>query len=185
MKDENWEDDGEDMRKRKETKDKSDRKHGEAKPPVAGPMLNYDGLNQTTEDWYTSSLLVDIVSVQPERSAVESKARKPAEMIRDPYVFEFLGLKREDLYTESQLEQALLAHLQEFLLEMDKGFCFVACQRRVTCDNEHYYIDLLLYNRRLKCLVAIDLMQGRFCHEYATAMNFHNLSPPTTSLLGL
>ena len=97
----------------------------------------------------------------------------PIEMVRDPYVFEFLGLKREDLYTESQLERALLDHLQEFLLEMGKGFCFVARQRRVTFDNEHYYLDLLLYNRRLKCLVAIDLMLGRFRHEYAGAMNFY------------
>jgi YhcG PDDEXK nuclease domain len=56
---------------------------------------------------------------------------------------------------------------------MGKGFCFVARQRRVTFDNEHYYIDLLLYNRRLKCLVAIDLMRGRFRHEYAGAMNFY------------
>src|SRR5262249_47578328 len=81
--------------------------------------------------------------------------------------------KREDLYTESQLERALLDHLQEFLLEMSKGFCFIARQRRVTFDNEHYYIDLLLYNRRLKCLVAIGLKLGRFRHEYAGAMNFY------------
>jgi hypothetical protein len=63
--------------------------------------------------------------------------------------------------------------LQEFLLEMGHGFCFVARQRRVTFDNEHYWIDLLLYNRRLKCLVALDLILGRFRHEYAGAMNFY------------
>ncbi len=97
----------------------------------------------------------------------------PAEMVRDPYVFEFLGLKREELYTESKLERALVDHLQEFLLEMGRGFCFVARQRRVTFDNEHYWIDLLLYNRRLQCLVALDLILGRFRHEYAGAMNFY------------
>ncbi len=97
----------------------------------------------------------------------------PAELIRDPYVFEFLGLKREELYTETQLERALLDHLQEFLLELGQGFCFVARQRRVTFDNEHYYIDLLLYNRRLHCLCAIDLILGHFRHEYAGAMNFY------------
>jgi hypothetical protein len=97
----------------------------------------------------------------------------PSEMVRDPYVFEFLGLKREQLYVESQLERALLDHLQDFLMEMGKGFCFVARQRRVTFDNEHYWIDLLLYNRRLKCLVAIDLVLGPFRHEYAGAMNFY------------
>jgi hypothetical protein len=71
------------------------------------------------------------------------------------------------------LEKALLDHLQEFLLEMGKGFCFVARQRRITFDNEHYYIDLLLYNRRLKCLVVVDLILGAFRHEYAGAMNFY------------
>lgn len=96
-----------------------------------------------------------------------------AEVIRDPYVFEFLGLEREHPYTESQLEQALLDHLQDFLLEMGRGFCFIARQRRVTIDNEHYYIDLLLYNRKLRCLVAIDLKLGHFRHEYAGAMNFY------------
>lgn len=97
----------------------------------------------------------------------------PEEMIRDPYVFEFLGLKREERYSESQLERALIDNLQEFLLELGQGFCFVARQRRVTFDNEHYYIDLLLYNRKLKCLVAIDLVLGSFRHEYAGAMNFY------------
>ena len=94
-------------------------------------------------------------------------------MVRDPYVFEFLGLKREGLYAETDLERGLLDHLQEFLLEMGRGFCFVARQRRVTFDNEHYWIDLLLFHRRLRCLVALDLMLGRFRHEYAGAMNFY------------
>ena len=125
------------------------------------------------------SLLYERVGLSRDKEGVLALAKEgelatsPAEMVRDPYVFEFLGLKREELYTESQLERALLDHLQEFLLEMGKGFCFVARQRRVTFDNEHYYIDLLLYNRRLKCLVAIDLMLKRFRHEYAGAMNFY------------
>ena len=67
----------------------------------------------------------------------------------------------------------MVDHLQEFLLEMGRGFCFVARQRHVTFDNEHYWIDLLLYNRRLQCLVALDLILGRFRHEYAGAMNFY------------
>ena len=126
-----------------------------------------------------NSLLYERVGLSRDQAGVLSLAKEgelittPSEMVRDPYVFEFLGLKREELYTESQLERALLDHLQEFLLELGKGFCFVARQRRVTFDNEHYYIDLLLYNRRLKCLVAIDLMLGHFRHEYAGAMNFY------------
>lgn len=125
------------------------------------------------------SLLYERVGLSRDKEGVIALAKQSeslitiAGMIRDPYVFEFLGLGRERLYSESQLERALLDHLQEFLIEMGKGFCFVARQRRVTFDNEHYYIDLLLYNRRLKCLVAIDLMLGRFRHEYAGAMNFY------------
>ena len=126
-----------------------------------------------------NSLLYERVGLSRDQEGVLALAKEgelvttPTEMVRDPYVFEFLGLQRAARYTESHLEQALLDHLQEFLMEMGKGFCFVARQRRVTFDNEHYYIDLLLYNRRLKCLVAIDLMLGRFRHEYAGAMNFY------------
>ncbi len=125
------------------------------------------------------SLLYERVGLSHDQEGVLKLAREgvinetPAEMIRDPYVFEFLGLKREELYTETQLERALLDHLQEFLLELGQGFCFVARQRRATFDNEHYYIDLLLYNRRLRCLCAIDLILGHFRHEYAGAMNFY------------
>ena len=126
-----------------------------------------------------NSLLYERVGLSRDQEGVLALAQEgaldssPTAMIRDPYVFEFLGLKREDRYTESQLERALLDHIQEFLLEMGKGFCFVARQQRVTFDNEHYYLDLLLYNRRLKCLVAIDLKLGHFQHEYAGAMNFY------------
>lgn len=98
---------------------------------------------------------------------------KPSEIIRDPYVFEFLELKGEELYSETDLEKALIDNLQNFLLELGEGFCFVGRQKRITFDNEHFYIDLLLYNRRLKCLFAIDLMLGKFKHEYAGAMNFY------------
>lgn len=126
-----------------------------------------------------ASLLYERVGLSRDKEGVLALAREgeivtnPAEMVRDPYIFEFLGLKREELYTESRLERALLDHLQEFLLELGKGFCFIARQRRITIENEHYYIDLLLYNRRLKSLVAIDLILGPFRHEYAGAMNFY------------
>jgi hypothetical protein len=94
-------------------------------------------------------------------------------MIRDPYVFEFLGLKEKLVVTEQQLESALLDHLQDFLLEMGKGFCFVARQKRITINNQHYYIDLVLFNRKLKCLVLIDLKMGEFTHQDAGQMNFY------------
>jgi len=125
------------------------------------------------------SLLYERVGLSLDKEGVLALAREgelltsPAEMVRDPYVFEFLGLKREEPYTETQIERALLDNLQEFLLELGRGFCFIARQRRVTIENEHFYIDLLLYNRRLKCLVALDLKLGRFHHEHAGAMNFY------------
>jgi predicted nuclease of restriction endonuclease-like (RecB) superfamily len=125
------------------------------------------------------SLLFERVGLSLNKEGVPALAKQgelvttPAEIVRDPYVFEFLGLKREELYQESRLERALLDHLQEFLLELGRGFCFVARQRRVTIENEHYYIDLLLYNRRLKCLVALDLKLGHFRPEYAGTMNFY------------
>jgi len=125
------------------------------------------------------SLLYERVGLSLDKQGVLDLARQgeivttPAELVRDPYVFEFLGLKPEQRYTESDLETALLDNLQNFLLEMGRGFCFVARQRRVTFENEHYYLDLLLYHRRLRCLVAIDLILGEFQHEYAGAMNFY------------
>jgi predicted nuclease of restriction endonuclease-like (RecB) superfamily len=126
-----------------------------------------------------ASLLYGRVGLSRDKEGVMELAKQgeivmtPEEMVRDPYVFEFLGFKREELHVESQLEKALLDHLQEFLLEMGKGFCFVARQCRITFENEHYYIDLLLYNRKLKCLAAVDLILGPFRHEYAGAMNFY------------
>lgn len=125
------------------------------------------------------SLLYERVGLSRDKEGVLKLAKtgeiftKPAEIIRDPYVFEFLELKGAELYTETDLEKALIDNLQKFLLELGQGFCFVGRQKRITFDNEHYYIDLLLYNRRLKCLFAIDLMLGKFKHEYAGAMNFY------------
>lgn len=87
-----------------------------------------------------ASLLYERVGLSRDKEGVLELAKEgelvttPAEMVRDPYVFEFLGLNREELYTESKLEQSLLDHLQEFLMEMGKGFCFIARQRRVTID---------------------------------------------------
>lgn len=125
------------------------------------------------------SLLYERVGLSRDKKGVMKLAQmgeiftKPAEIIRDPYVFEFLELKGAELYTETDLEKALIDDLQKFLLELGQGFCFVSRQKRITFDNEHYYIDLLLYNRHLKCLFAIDLILGKFKHEYAGAMNFY------------
>ncbi len=92
-------------------------------------------------------------------------AKRPEDIIRDPYVLEFLGLEQNTSFYESNLEQALIDHLQKFLLELGRGFSFVARQKRITFDGEHYFIDLVFYNYILKCFVLIDLKAGRLKHQ--------------------
>lgn len=92
-------------------------------------------------------------------------AQTPQDIIRDPYVLEFLGLPQNDSFYESDLEQALIDHLQKFLLELGRGFSFVARQKRITFDGRHFYIDLLFYNYLLKCFVIIDLKIGDLTHQ--------------------
>ena len=91
--------------------------------------------------------------------------------IRDPYLLEFLNLKDE--YSETELEDALIRHLEWFLLEMGAGFTFVARQKRIRIGNSWYRVDLLLYHRGLRCLVIVDLKRGRFTHGDAGQMNLY------------
>ncbi len=90
---------------------------------------------------------------------------KAQDFIKDPFVLEFLNIKDIPDLTESKLEQALLDHLQEFLLELGKGFSFVARQKRITIDGDHFYIDLVFYNRLLRSFVLIDLKIGKLTHQ--------------------
>lgn len=92
-------------------------------------------------------------------------AKKPEDVIRDPYVLEFLGLHPNDDFYESDLEQALITHLQNFLLELGRGFSFVSRQKRITFDGRHFRIDLVFYNYILKCFVLIDLKLGDLTHQ--------------------
>lgn len=92
-------------------------------------------------------------------------AKVPDDIIRDPYVLEFLGLEQNSSFYESDLEQALIDHLQKFLLELGRGFSFVARQKRFTFDGEHFFIDLVFYNYILKCFVLIDLKTGKLTHQ--------------------
>lgn len=91
--------------------------------------------------------------------------REPSDMVKDPYVLEFLGLPQSNALYEKELESALLEHLQKFLLELGKGFSFVARQKRITLDGDHFYIDLVFYNYILKCFVLIDLKIGKLAHQ--------------------
>ena len=92
-------------------------------------------------------------------------AKTPEDIIRDPYVLEFLGLEPNVSFFENDLEQALIEHLQKFLLELGRGFSFVARQKRFTFDGRHFYIDLVFYNYILKCFVLIDLKLGDLTHQ--------------------
>ena len=97
---------------------------------------------------------------------VKLELPKSAEdIIRDPYVLEFLGISPSDDFYESDLEQALISHLQKFLLELGRGFSFVARQKRITFDGRHFRIDLVFYNYLLKCFILIDLKIGDLTHQ--------------------
>lgn len=102
-----------------------------------------------------------------ERTEIDTS---PAITIKDPFSFEFLGL-RPEAFTENDLENALIGHLQEFLLEMGKGFCFEARQKRMIIDDEYYFADLVFYNRILHCNVIIELKDDEFRHADLSQLN--------------
>jgi predicted nuclease of restriction endonuclease-like (RecB) superfamily len=125
-----------------------------------------------------NSMLYERTGLSSDKQAVLDKQVTqerllPEEVFRNPYILEFLGLKEEAEYSESQLEQAIIDHLQTFLLELGKGFCFEARQKRITFDNTHYRIDLVFYHRVLKCNVLIDPKLGEFTHADAGQMNVY------------
>ena len=91
--------------------------------------------------------------------------------LKDPFAFEFLGLEAKEAVSESELKQALMDHLQDFLLEMVKGSCFEAKQKRIIIDDEYYFPDLILYNRILHCSVIIELKNEAFSHENLGQLN--------------
>jgi len=135
-------------------------------------------------NWSVRELKRQIASLYYERSGLsknkkklslitQSKAEPLAakQIIRDPYVFEFLGLKPREVLGESSLENALLDKLQDFLLELGHGFCFEARQKRVLIGGEHFFVDLVFYHRILKCHVLIELKVDNFKHEYLGQLN--------------
>lgn len=89
----------------------------------------------------------------------------PQDVIKDPYILEFLGLRPDTKYSESETEQAIIDKLEQFLLELGKGFSFVGRQQRFTFDEDHFFVDLVFYNRLLKCFVLVDLKIGKLKHQ--------------------
>lgn len=121
-------------------------------------------------DRQISTLYYERLLSSREKTSVEIEAKEklslisPLEFIKDPYVLDFLNLQDYPSLHESDIEKSLISHLQEFLLELGKGFCFVARQKRMRYENEDFYIDLVFYNSILKCYVLIDLKLGRLTH---------------------
>lgn len=95
----------------------------------------------------------------------------PVDILHEPVTLEFLGFKSKETWTESDLEEAIINHLQDFLLEMGNGFCFEARQKRILIDSDYFKADLIFYHRILKCHVIVDIKIDRFRHEYASQMN--------------
>ena len=139
--------------------------------------------------WSVRELKRQISSLYYERSGLSSKPerlselvnqkiepKQPTDIIKNIYAFEFLGLRKQELVEESDLETALLDHLQEFILELGNGFCFEARQKRILIGQEYYFIDLVFYHRVLKCHILIDLKIGAFEHgdigQLNTYLNF-------------
>ncbi|HNZ53419.1 MAG TPA: PDDEXK nuclease domain-containing protein [bacterium] len=137
-----------------------------------------------TGNWSVRELKRQIGSLYYERSGLSKDKHKLSEYVksiaetnsskltvRDPFVFEFLGLKSKEVMYESNLEDAILDNLQNFLLELGHGFCFEARQKRILIGGEHYFVDLVFYNRILKCHVLIELKVEKFSQEHLGQLN--------------
>jgi len=118
-----------------------------------------------------NAALYERLLVSNDKEAVLAVARKeriperPTEIIKDPMVLEFLGLKRQAAYYEKNFESALITHLQEFLLEIGNGFSFVARQKRLLIEDDEFFVDLVFYNRLLRCFVIIEIKTHKITHE--------------------
>ena len=139
----------------------------------------------STESWSTRVLERNInslyyerlLSTQNKREALmeQEKMEKihPVDLIKDPYVLEFLGVDIQSRFSESDIESAIISNLQQFLLELGKGFSFVGQQFRITTETKHFYIDLVFYNYILKCFVLIDLKIKELSHQDIGQMDMY------------
>ena len=115
--------------------------------------------------------LFEIVALSKNKQEIKTLSQKgqviesPKALIKDPYILEFVGLEEKSSFSENELEQKLIDKIENFLLELGRGFTFVARQKRFTFDEEHFRVDLVFYNRFLKCFVLIDLKIGKLKHQ--------------------
>ncbi|HIU38390.1 MAG TPA: DUF1016 family protein [Candidatus Limisoma intestinavium] len=145
-----------------------------------------------------NSLLYERLLMSNNKNDVLAMARReripesPLEIIKDPMYLEFLGLERKDAYYEKDMETAIISHLADFLLEMGKGFSFVTRQKRFLVEDDEYFIDLVFYNRLLRCFVLIDLKTGKLSHQdigqmqmYVNYYNRHEKMPDENPTIGI
>ena len=158
-----------------------------------------------SRNWSVRELKRQVATLYFERSGLSGNKKKLATLVarkaeidapefavRDPYIFEFLGLKSREVMGESRLEDALLDRLQEFLLELGHGFCFEARQKRIMLDDEHAFVDIVFYHRVLKCHVLIELKTDEFKYEHIGQLNTyvswykkHAMTPGDNSPVGI
>ena len=130
-------------------------------------------------DRQVSSQYYERMGLSKDKKVLQKLAMKnaqqlaPRDILHNPVTLEFLGLESQEVYTETKLESYILNHLQAFLLEMGRGFCFEARQKRILIDQDYFKADLIFYHRILKCHVIIDLKIDRFRHEYASQLNLY------------
>ncbi len=126
-----------------------------------------------------NSALYERLALSTDKEGLKKLAQKgqvielPQHVIKDPYVLEFLDLKSSTQYSESELEQALIDKLQDFMMELGKGFTFVARQDRLSFSEKHFYVDLVFYNRILQCFILIDLKIGELTHQALGQMQMY------------
>ena len=145
-----------------------------------------------------NSMLYERLLASSDKDSVLAVARReripenPLEVIKDPMVLEFLGLEKKASYYEKDLEAAIISHLTEFLLEMGKGFSFVARQKRIMIEDEMFFVDLLLYNRLMRCFVVIEIKTGKLTHQdlgqlqmYVNYFDRFEKSPEEGNTLGI
>lgn len=125
------------------------------------------------------SLLFQRIALSKDKEGVLEMAQKghhisrPEDLIKDPFVLEFLNIPEQTQWQESDLEEKIISELQQFIMEMGKGFAFIGRQYRMNIGGRHFYIDLLFYHRILKCFVLIDLKKGEISHEDIGQMNLY------------
>ena len=126
-----------------------------------------------------NSMLFERIALSKDKEGVLKLAKegqnieRSHDLIKEPYILEFLGIPENRHYSERELEQKIIDNLQMFLLELGKGFAFIKRQFRMTLDNDHYYVDLVFYHRILKCFVLIDLKIGKVKHTDIGQMNMY------------